>query len=222
MDPRVRDVLQVLESSWWTPPRVAELARRVGLGPSQLEHLFLREVQTTIRAFITQQRMCAAARLLTASHERISTIAFEVGFNHVAIFQSRLQKAFRAVTARVPTHGVCRRDPRGVCKEPINCRTDQLFAGCDHDEVCDHQHTLRRAWQHLRIADLVGAPISVWIETLLAMGDGDDGRWPPAPVLLVPHQRDRRLRGCGHADPNGLLTTAAVVLALKNGSHQPV
>ena len=94
MDPRVRDVLQVLESSWWTPPRVAELARRVGLGPSQLEHLFLREVQTTIRAFITQQRMCAAARLLTASHGRISTIAFEVGFNHVANFNHAFKKHF--------------------------------------------------------------------------------------------------------------------------------
>jgi len=94
MDSRVLDVLRLLDGSWRTPPRITQLAVQVGLGQSRLEHLFRSEVKESIRAYVTRQRLAAAAQMLTASRERISTIAFAVGFNDVSNFNHRFKKHF--------------------------------------------------------------------------------------------------------------------------------
>jgi len=94
MDSRIQEVLRLLDGSWRAPLRVIELADRVGLGPSRLEHLFRSEVNESIRAYVNRQRLLAAARMLTASNERVSSIAFEVGFNDVSNFNHAFKKHF--------------------------------------------------------------------------------------------------------------------------------
>jgi AraC-like DNA-binding protein len=94
VDTRVRLVVQLLEERWSSNVRVAELATSVGLGPSRLEHLFKQEARISIREFIRERRLRAAAELLEGSVERISVISFRVGFQHVANFNHAFKKRF--------------------------------------------------------------------------------------------------------------------------------
>ena len=87
-------VVQLLEERWWSGVRVADLADHVGLGASRLEHLFKQEARISIRDFIRERRLAAAAELLAHSLERISVISFRVGFQHVANFNHAFKKRF--------------------------------------------------------------------------------------------------------------------------------
>ena len=105
MDSRVQEVLRELDGSWCAPPCVSQLAARVGLRPSRLAHLFRREVHTSIREYVRIRRMRRAAELLTQSHERVSAIAFAVGYNDVSNFNHVFKKYFGA-SPRVYRTGV--------------------------------------------------------------------------------------------------------------------
>ena len=94
VDTRVRMVVQLLEEQWRSGVRVADLADHVGLGASRLEHLFKQEARVSIRDFIRERRLSAAAELLAHSLERISVISFRVGFQHVANFNHAFKKRF--------------------------------------------------------------------------------------------------------------------------------
>ena len=94
MDSRVRSVMQRLGRDLRSVPRVAELAASVGLSPSRLEHLFRMNTNTTIREYVTHQRLRSAARMLRQSHERVSTIAFAVGFNDASNFNHAFKRMF--------------------------------------------------------------------------------------------------------------------------------
>jgi AraC family transcriptional regulator of arabinose operon len=99
MDRRVRKVVQVLNQNWSTPLRVDDLARRVGLGTSRLEHLFKEQARISIRDFIHERRLSAAATLLLTTEERVSVISFQVGFSHVANFNHAFKRRY-GVTPR--------------------------------------------------------------------------------------------------------------------------
>ena len=94
MDRRVRQVVELLGSEWRDEVRVPELASRVGLGPSRLEHLFKAHVKTTIRDYVRERRLAAAAAMLEAGHERIAVIAANVGFPNVSNFNHAFKKRF--------------------------------------------------------------------------------------------------------------------------------
>jgi AraC family transcriptional regulator of arabinose operon len=94
MDQRVREVLQRLDRDWRVPPRMPELAASVGLSPSRLEQLFRAHAKMTIRAYMTRRRLRTAARMLRSSHERVSTIAFTVGFNDTSNFNHAFKRLF--------------------------------------------------------------------------------------------------------------------------------
>ena len=87
-------VVQLLEERWSSNVRVTELANSVGLGASRLEHLFKQEALVSIRDFIRERRLSAAAHLLSSSVERVSVISFRVGFQHVANFNHAFKKRF--------------------------------------------------------------------------------------------------------------------------------
>ena len=87
-------IVQFLEERWSSNVRVKELAYRVGLGPSRLEHLFKQEARISIREYIRERRLAAAAQLLASSVERVSVISFRVGFQHVANFNHAFKKRF--------------------------------------------------------------------------------------------------------------------------------
>lgn len=99
MDRRVRKVVQVLNQSWSTPLRVDDLARRVGLGTSRLEHLFKEHARISIRDFVHERRLAAAATLLRTTEERVSVISFQVGYSHVSNFNHAFKRRY-GVTPR--------------------------------------------------------------------------------------------------------------------------
>ncbi|HEU4888308.1 MAG TPA: helix-turn-helix transcriptional regulator [Thermoanaerobaculia bacterium] len=94
MDRRVRKIVQLIDESWRMQLRIGDLARRVGLGASRLEHLFKEEARISIRDFIHERRLREAAQLLVSTEERISVISFHVGFLHVSNFNHAFKKRF--------------------------------------------------------------------------------------------------------------------------------
>jgi AraC family transcriptional regulator of arabinose operon len=94
MDWRVRKVVAFLQQSWRRPVRIEELAQFVGLGASRLEHLFKEQARTSIRDYIREQRLEAAASLLVNTAERISAISYQVGFPDVPNFNHAFKRRF--------------------------------------------------------------------------------------------------------------------------------
>jgi len=93
-DHRIARVVALIQERWSAPLRIAELARHVGLGVSRLEHLFRQQARVSIRTFIRDERLTAAARLLASTDERVSVIAFQVGFQDAANFNHAFKKRF--------------------------------------------------------------------------------------------------------------------------------
>lgn len=94
MDRRVRKVVQVLQERWHSRVRVQELASDVGLGTSRLEHLFKREASVSIRDYVRERRLEAAASLLVTTGERISAVSYQVGFPDVPNFNHAFKRRF--------------------------------------------------------------------------------------------------------------------------------
>jgi AraC family transcriptional regulator of arabinose operon len=94
MDPRVGTVLELIDRNLRSPLRVTVLAAAVELSASRLEHLFRVQTNMSIRAYVARRRLRMAARMLRRSHERVSSIAFAVGFNDVSNFNHAFKRAF--------------------------------------------------------------------------------------------------------------------------------
>lgn len=99
MDRRVRKVIELLDEKADGQVRVSELASRVGLGPSRLEHLFKFHAKTSIRDFVRERRLEKAAEMLRGTNERISAIGEMVGFNDPSNFNHAFKKRY-GVTPR--------------------------------------------------------------------------------------------------------------------------
>ncbi|HSR67390.1 MAG TPA: isopentenyl-diphosphate Delta-isomerase [Acidobacteriota bacterium] len=98
MDVRVKEVLDVIRTSFHKPITVNRLARRVNLSSSRLSSLFKEELGQSIKTIQKDQRLTCAASLLTGGNLRISEIAYQVGFNDLSNFS----RAFKARTGRTP------------------------------------------------------------------------------------------------------------------------
>jgi len=94
MDRRVRVVVELLDTQWRRSLRVAELARRVGLGASRLEHLFKSDTNISIRQFLRERRLHEASTLLATTEERISTIAYAVGYADISNFNHAFKRRY--------------------------------------------------------------------------------------------------------------------------------
>jgi len=94
MDRRIRRVRSVLDEQYRDPPSVHELAVMVGLSASRLAHLFREEVGMSIRSYVVAQRLHVAALLIVQTDERISQIAYSVGFNDVSNFNHAFKKRY--------------------------------------------------------------------------------------------------------------------------------
>jgi AraC-type DNA-binding domain-containing proteins len=94
MDRRVRRIVELLQEKWPDAVRVRDLAQRVGLGASRLEHLFKNDAKVTIREFVHERRLLAAADLLLTTDERVSAICHRVGFNDVSNFNHAFKRRF--------------------------------------------------------------------------------------------------------------------------------
>ena len=94
MDRRIRRVRTVLDEQYRDAPSIHELAAMIGLSASRLAHLFREEVGMSIRSYIVERRLQMASMLIVQTHERISQIAYGVGFNDVSNFNHSFKKRF--------------------------------------------------------------------------------------------------------------------------------
>jgi AraC family transcriptional regulator of arabinose operon len=94
VDRRIRATLALLHDEWPRTIRVHDLARRVGLGASRLEHLFKAHAKMTIRDYVREQRLARAAEMLRSGNERVSVICVMVGFGDVSNFNHAFKKRF--------------------------------------------------------------------------------------------------------------------------------
>jgi len=84
----------VLEQQYRDPPSIEQLADEVGLSASRLAHLFREEVGKSIQSYILERRLMMAAMIIVQTHERISQIAYSVGFGDVSNFNHAFQRRF--------------------------------------------------------------------------------------------------------------------------------
>ena len=94
MDRRIKRVTTVLDELYRDPPSVEQLADSVGLSASRLAHLFREEEGKSIQTYILERRLQMAAMLIVQTHERISQIAYNVGFGDVSNFNHAFKRRF--------------------------------------------------------------------------------------------------------------------------------
>ena len=94
MDRRIRRVRTVLDEEYRDPPSIERMADAVGLSSSRLAHLFRSEVGMSIQSYIVERRLVMAAMLIVQSDERISQIAYSVGFGDVSNFNHSFKRRF--------------------------------------------------------------------------------------------------------------------------------
>jgi AraC family transcriptional regulator of arabinose operon len=84
----------VLDQQYRDPSSIEQLADEVGLSASRLAHLFREETGVSIQSYIRERRLMMAAMLLVQTHERISQIAYSVGFGDVSNFNHAFKQRF--------------------------------------------------------------------------------------------------------------------------------
>jgi AraC-like DNA-binding protein len=90
---RLRIILTRLTRS--SAPSVHELAQEVHLSPAYLQRLFKQETGVHISDLISEQRLRAAAELLSTTEIEIKEIAYVTGYHHHSSFVRAFQRRFR-------------------------------------------------------------------------------------------------------------------------------
>ena len=96
---RIRAVTEYVEEHFDSGVTLTAAARRVGLSPSRLSHLFADETGQTFKAFVETTRMQRAAEMLQRTTFSIKQIAGMVGFENPFYFSLR----FKAWSTFSPT-----------------------------------------------------------------------------------------------------------------------
>ena len=118
MDRRIRRTIEFLEQTEPVAIDVRDLAERVNLSRSRLEHLFKRDVGWSITRFVLAKRLARATQLIAGTDLRISRIGELSGFRDPANFDHAFKRAF----------GMCPRDYRRRLTEKIPSDSDQQMA----------------------------------------------------------------------------------------------
>jgi AraC family transcriptional regulator of arabinose operon len=84
----------VLDEQYREPPSIEQLADAVALSSSRLAHLFRNEVGMSIQTYLVERRLAMAAMLIVQTDERISQIAYSVGFRDVSNFNHSFKRRF--------------------------------------------------------------------------------------------------------------------------------
>jgi AraC family transcriptional regulator of arabinose operon len=98
IDSRIRRAVDLLNDLQAAPLAHDELARKVGLSPSRLAHLFVEQVGVTPRRYLENRRLEQARQLLRRTQLPVGEIARQVGFESQFYFSLRFKKA----TGRAP------------------------------------------------------------------------------------------------------------------------
>jgi AraC family transcriptional regulator of arabinose operon len=97
MDPRIRQVLDILNNWYEHPHTIEDLANTICLSPSRLSHLFKEQTGEAILETLIHIRLKQGARLLTYTSMTIGEIAEQVGF-HSANYFSRKFSSFYGIS----------------------------------------------------------------------------------------------------------------------------
>ncbi|WP_028591648.1 helix-turn-helix domain-containing protein [Paenibacillus massiliensis] len=100
LDPRIREVLNILVEQYAEDHPIKELAHKVCLSPSRLSHLFKEQVGDSIIETLMKYRLRQAEKLLQYTFRPITEIALDVGF-HSSDYFSRQFASYYGVT---PSH----------------------------------------------------------------------------------------------------------------------
>lgn len=71
---------------------IGTVSEALGISEGHLSHLFKKETNYTVAAYITRYRMRAAMKLLEDCHMRVSEVAERVGYRDIAYFSSTFKK----------------------------------------------------------------------------------------------------------------------------------
>lgn len=116
IDPRIREVIRIINRDLVADLSVAGLAASVALSPSRLRHLFLAVTGINLSRFIVAWRLAFVARRLSTTFEHIRQIAFQAGWLDLRQFR----KQFRERYGMPPKEYRCR------CPRPISDRQHRL------------------------------------------------------------------------------------------------
>jgi len=86
MDERVKEAVQFMESNCQHKLRLRQIADSVGLSPSRLSALFLKDLEVSPMRHLKTLRMQEAKALLWSSKLNVKEIAAHAGFNDVSHF----------------------------------------------------------------------------------------------------------------------------------------
>jgi transcriptional regulator GlxA family with amidase domain len=106
IDPRIREVMRVIDADLTASVAVADLAARVAWSASSLSHRFHAELGLSISAYRTERRLQYAALRLATTYQPIRQIAYGVGYRSLSLadfrqdFRERFDMSAREYRAR--------------------------------------------------------------------------------------------------------------------------
>lgn len=93
-DPRIQTIVEYMVTHPTESFNSSSLCKLADISQSTLQRLFKQHTGKTPREFIKELRMVTAARRLLVTDERISTIAYELGFENVAYFSNIFKSVY--------------------------------------------------------------------------------------------------------------------------------
>ncbi len=89
----IQEALDYIAKNYSDPDiSIGQIAKFVNISEGHLSHLFKKETEYTVSAYITRYRMRAAMRLLSDCRNRVSGVAEMVGYKDIAYFSSTFKK----------------------------------------------------------------------------------------------------------------------------------
>lgn len=91
---KVRELCEILQADPFSTTSIARLSRMVAWNESQMTEQFRRITGTTVFGYRQKLRMDHALRLLQASDQSITQIAFDAGYEHASNFATAFKRTF--------------------------------------------------------------------------------------------------------------------------------
>lgn len=89
----VMEALRYINEHYGNPElSVCEIAERIGLSDSHLSHVFKKETDYTVNAYITRYRISAAMKLLNDCRYKVYEVAELVGYKDTTYFSTIFKK----------------------------------------------------------------------------------------------------------------------------------
>lgn len=99
-DARLTAALKLMERHIEAPLTVADIARRVGIGPRELHRRFRASLRTSPSAYYAELRLFVAKRLLEHTHHPVGTVAMMSGFESGSAFARAYRMRFGVAPSR--------------------------------------------------------------------------------------------------------------------------